>query len=143
MNWSGADMRCPRCNQYLPDRCTCNGPSIEEQQGRTLPTFDLISLSINAPGGQLQSAEELELKVLGRSSGQYLAAAAAQRRRRPRYDSPAGAHAGRVEVWTEVECICTFGLGGNARQRRRTIRQLKVDFTVRQTNAATGAIITR
>lgn len=22
--------RCPVCNKYLPDRCTCNGPSIEE-----------------------------------------------------------------------------------------------------------------
>lgn len=30
--WSGADMRCPKCNQYLPDRCTCNGPSIEERR---------------------------------------------------------------------------------------------------------------
>jgi hypothetical protein len=25
-------MRCPECNKYLPDRCTCNGPSIEEQR---------------------------------------------------------------------------------------------------------------
>lgn len=31
-NWSGADMRCPKCNKYLPDRCTCNGPSIEERR---------------------------------------------------------------------------------------------------------------
>lgn len=30
--WSGADMRCPKCNKYLPDRCTCNGPSIEERR---------------------------------------------------------------------------------------------------------------
>ena len=30
MNWSGADMRCKKCNKYLPDRCVCNGLSIEE-----------------------------------------------------------------------------------------------------------------
>ena len=32
MNWSGANMRCKTCNQYLPDRCTCNGPSIEQKR---------------------------------------------------------------------------------------------------------------
>lgn len=32
MNFSGADMRCIECNRYLPDRCTCNGISIEEQR---------------------------------------------------------------------------------------------------------------
>lgn len=31
-NWSGANMRCEECNKYLPDRCTCNGPSLEEQR---------------------------------------------------------------------------------------------------------------
>ena len=30
--WSGADMRCEVCNKYLPDRCTCNGPSIEQRR---------------------------------------------------------------------------------------------------------------
>ena len=34
MNWSGADMRCKKCNKYLPDRCTCNGPSIEQRRNQ-------------------------------------------------------------------------------------------------------------
>lgn len=30
--WSGANMRCGSCNKYMPDRCTCNGISLEEQR---------------------------------------------------------------------------------------------------------------
>jgi hypothetical protein len=59
------------------------------------------------------------------------------------YDSPAGHLAGRVEVWDGDKHIVTISLSGNARQRRRTIRQLKREFTVRQTNAATGETIIR
>jgi hypothetical protein len=29
--------RCPKCNKYLPDRCTCNGPSIEERRNAPAP----------------------------------------------------------------------------------------------------------
>jgi hypothetical protein len=42
MTWSGANMRCPKCNKYLPDRCTCNGPSIEERR----------SAAVAAPGDE-------------------------------------------------------------------------------------------
>jgi hypothetical protein len=30
--WTGAKMRCPKCNKYMPDRCICNGPSAEERR---------------------------------------------------------------------------------------------------------------
>lgn len=30
-NWSGADMRCEKCNRYLPDRCICEGLSQEQR----------------------------------------------------------------------------------------------------------------
>ena len=38
--WSGADMRCQKCNKYLPDRCTCNGPSIESQRNNPKETMN-------------------------------------------------------------------------------------------------------
>jgi hypothetical protein len=28
----GATLRCKVCNQYAPDRCTCNGLSLEQQR---------------------------------------------------------------------------------------------------------------
>jgi hypothetical protein len=124
------------------------GPTTGRRTGAS-PAFSAPYTGATPPGGLethgLASLDygELELKILGRHSGQYLAAAAAQRRRRPSYDSPVGPHAGRIEVWSERGLLCTFGLSGNARQRRRTIRQLKADFIIRQTNALTGAIITR
>ncbi|WP_407304053.1 hypothetical protein [Acinetobacter sp.] len=31
-NWNGSNMRCTKCNHYLPDRCICDGPSIEQQR---------------------------------------------------------------------------------------------------------------
>lgn len=34
--WSGANMRCTKCNKYLPDRCTCNGPSIEQRRNEAV-----------------------------------------------------------------------------------------------------------
>jgi hypothetical protein len=144
--------RCPVCNQYLPDRCICNGSSKEQQLGRVKPLGTGRRQSAPARQTVTNSAVQaaaarmlidvdfdgLELKVL---NGGWVT------HHRPkiiqRYDSPAGPYAGRVEVWDGDKHIVTFSLSGNARQRRRTIRQLKVDFTVRQTNDATGAIITR
>lgn len=35
--WSGANMRCDKCNKYLPDRCTCAGKSIEQKRIESFP----------------------------------------------------------------------------------------------------------
>ncbi len=34
MPWSGANMRCPKCNGYVPDRCVCNAdPALKGAKG--------------------------------------------------------------------------------------------------------------
>ena len=194
-SFSGADMRCPQCNRYLPDRCTCNGPSLEEQRlagaeairqtlgipkdifdgnsptrlTQTSPNLQQIPVAIDPRLLQaaidrqraaindsidLAAAETRLLAHLAENLGAAAAAATLHLNNltstAPRWflpeppfrDSPAGIYAGQFSVidggtWR-------YGVSGNARQRRRVIRAWKrLGYTVQQTNAATGDIITR
>jgi hypothetical protein len=60
MSWSGAEMRCKQCNKYLPDRCTCNGLSVEEL--RQVNTMDHLECYVelqdfHIPEDELNSVE--------------------------------------------------------------------------------------
>jgi hypothetical protein len=60
------------------------------------------------------------------------------------YDSPAGPYAGVFHLYFDRDEARFDAASGNARQRRRQVRAWKRQgFTVTQTNAATGATITR
>lgn len=44
MAWSGANMRCPACNKYMPDRCVCkkeamNHPTPSAHVAASIPTW--------------------------------------------------------------------------------------------------------
>lgn len=60
MSWSGAEMRCPKCNKYMPDRCICNGPSIEEKRMTAAPTLEAERA---APGSYLNWWTSIETDI--------------------------------------------------------------------------------
>lgn len=52
MKWSGANMRCEKCNKYLPDRCTCNGPSIEQRRNAEAFANDQFDVNMQVEPGK-------------------------------------------------------------------------------------------
>jgi bacterioferritin-associated ferredoxin len=47
--FSGADMRCGKCNKYVPDRCTCNGLSIEQMRNANAGAVEVRLNEISSP----------------------------------------------------------------------------------------------
>jgi hypothetical protein len=63
--------RCPVCNKYLPDRCTCNGMSIEQRRNAAPLIDEMTDIEFSSAGlrdlaakligtGRLRSSEPVE-----------------------------------------------------------------------------------
>jgi hypothetical protein len=157
--------RCPKCNQYLPDRCTCNGMSIEQRrnsesypdevmQARATPWGLGRTMIVATPTGRRtglhpalavaygQPAPKWQLHFIGTDFGDPEERVLAVLGRHP--DSPAGWGCGQVDLDINNTGFLHRTASGNARQRRRQIRIWKRQgFTVTQFNVHTRERITR